>query len=73
MEEEKKTRTVEQIGQEYQVLCTRAGHTQYQIDALSNDLDMMNEELRSLNLEAADIKGKEAAAKAATPEAVKDV
>jgi hypothetical protein len=59
MSEETKTRTVADIQQEYQQSCLRAGHLQYQIDALSKDLSLLNSTMRDLNLEAADLKAKE--------------
>lgn len=46
-------RTIETIHKEYSDLCARAGHTQYQIEALKIDLNALNEKLRVLNLEAA--------------------
>lgn len=52
-ETQNKTRTVPEIQQEYTSECTRAGHLQYQIVTLSKDLDMLNDHLRDLNLEAA--------------------
>jgi septation ring formation regulator EzrA len=55
-------RTVEEISQEYSRLCAKAGHCQYQIETLKKDLEMINQTLRDLNLEAA--KAKEAAEKA---------
>lgn len=53
MSEKKAPRTVPEIQQDYQNLCLKAGHTQYQVDVLTKDLAMMNEELRKLNFEAA--------------------
>jgi hypothetical protein len=58
---ETKTRTVEDIQQEYQQGCLRAAHLQYQISALSKDLDILNSSLRDLNLEANDLKAKSSA------------
>jgi hypothetical protein len=55
-------RTVDEIQQEYASVCTRAGHCQYQIRTLQKDLDMMNETLQNLNIEA--FKAKEAASAA---------
>lgn len=60
MSESTKTRTVDDIQQEYQQGCLRAGHLQYQISALSKDLDLLNESMRELNLEANAIKSKAA-------------
>lgn len=45
-------RTVKEIQHQYAELCTRAGHIQYQIHALSRDLDLVNDTLREINLEA---------------------
>ena len=61
MTQETKPRTVASIEQEYHQSCLRAGHLQYQIDALSRDLSLLNDTMRDLNLEAADLKAKEAA------------
>lgn len=66
---EKKTRTLDQIQQEYQNLCLKSGHMQYQIEALSVDLDMVNKEMRDLNFEAAAAKKAEAEQKAQAPAA----
>lgn len=49
-------RTFETIQTEYQQLALRAGHTQYQIHALSKDLALLNEQMRDLNFEGAKIK-----------------
>jgi len=48
-----KERTVEVVHQEYSQLCARAGHLQYQVAVLSKDLEVVNEQLRELNFEAA--------------------
>lgn len=63
-EEAKKTRTVEEIQQEYTQLCCKAGHTQYQISGLEKDLEMINSSLRELNFEAAAASAAKAAAEA---------
>jgi len=47
-----KKRTVEEIQQEYARTCTKAGHTQYQIYTLQNELDLLNSTLKDLNIEA---------------------
>lgn len=60
MSEEKKQRTVIEIQQEYHGVCAKAGHLQYSIKTLNNDLEAVNQTLLDLNLEAA-------AAKAAEP------
>ncbi len=69
MSDKKKERTVSEIQSEYSGLCARAGHAQYQISVMQKDLELINEQLRELNLEAAASSAKEAAAKAeaATP------
>lgn len=64
-ENSNKSRTVEQVQQEYTQVCARAGHIQYQIAQLKNDLELANSSLQSLNREAFDLaqaKAKEAAA-----------
>jgi outer membrane murein-binding lipoprotein Lpp len=38
---------------EFTTLCTKAGHLQYQIDAFKKDVNLLNEQMRALNLEAA--------------------
>lgn len=52
-EEKKENRKVEVIQQEYQNLCMKAGHLQYSIKCHKDDLALVNEQLRELNLEAA--------------------
>lgn len=63
------TRSIVEIQTEYQNLCLKAGHLQYQVYTFGKDLDMVNQELRDLNLEAAAIKAQEAKAEAAAPAA----
>lgn len=53
MSEPKKERTVNEIQNEYTGLCARAGHLQYSIKALSDDLALVNEQLKDLNIEGA--------------------
>lgn len=60
---ETKKRTIEEIQQQYQGLCLRAGHLQYQINAHELDLEQINSTLRDLNLEAAAVKEAEEKAK----------
>lgn len=55
-------RTVEQLSGEYAQLCQKAGHLNYQIHAISKDLELVNEQLRELNLEAATLQASEKAA-----------
>lgn len=62
---EKPVRTIPEIQADYQALCTRAGHVQYQIVTLEKDLAAVNESLRDLNLEASKVQADQAAAKAA--------
>ncbi len=57
------TRTVSDITKQYNQLAWKAGNLQYQIHTLSGDLDMVNKELRDLNLEAAAVNSAEAKAK----------
>jgi len=67
MSEEKKERTVESIHQDYSRLCAQAGHTQYQIQALKKDLDLINSQLRDLNMEAVALSAKTAASVSPPP------
>lgn len=53
MSEPKKT--VEDLQREYSQLCSKAGHLQYQVHALSAELASVNEALKAINLEAAAI------------------
>jgi hypothetical protein len=53
MSESKELRSVDAIQTEYTQLCTKAGHLQYQINALSKDLELVNKTLTDLNLEGA--------------------
>lgn len=46
-------RTVASVQQEYTQLCARAGHLQYQLMVLQDDLDLLNGQLKELNVEAA--------------------
>jgi hypothetical protein len=59
MSEENKPRTIPEIQQEYQSHCLRAGDIQYRITQYQSDLDLVNNRLRDLNIEAAQIKAKE--------------
>lgn len=70
MSEENKPRTINEIQQEYQGYCLKAGDLQYRIDAFKRDLDLTNERMRALNAEAAAVKAAEsnAAAEAAATE-----
>lgn len=64
-------RDVATIQNEYQQGCFKAGHIQYQIYALQQDLDTVNKTLLDLNLEGAAskaAKAKEEASEAKQPE-----
>jgi predicted nucleic acid-binding Zn-ribbon protein len=70
--EQKPARTMADVQQEYQNLCAKAGQAQYQIAILSKDLEMLNDALRDLNVEAATIQMQQSqAAKKAAEEAAK--
>ncbi len=58
-------RTVTEIHQDYSNLCVKAGHLQYSLYALQIDLDLVNEQLKDLNLEGAAAQKAEAELKAA--------
>jgi predicted porin len=60
---ENKKRSVTEIQLDYQNLCVKAGYLQYQVYTHQKDLDMVNKELRDLNLEAAASKAAEDASK----------
>lgn len=47
------TRTFEQIQQEFTNVCARAGHLEYQIFTFKKDLEILNNQMRELNLAAA--------------------
>lgn len=57
---DKPVRSFAQIQEEYQKLCYRAGHIQYQVYTYQRDLDSLNSTLRDLNIEAAAAKNAEA-------------
>ena len=73
VEEPKARRKIAEIQQEYQQLCLRAGHTQYQLYTLKKDMELINDSLRNLNAEATAVKPLEDAenAKAAAEAAKK--
>jgi len=56
--EEVKERTIEEIQKEYSLVCAEAGQAQYQLFILQQDLEVRNERLRKLNLEAAAVSAK---------------
>jgi hypothetical protein len=55
---EEKERTIEEIQKEYSLVCAEAGQAQYQLFILQKDLEIKNDRLRSLNLEAAAVTAK---------------
>lgn len=61
-------RELSAIQEDYQRLCLKAGHLQYQIDVLSRDLELVNQTLRELNFEAAALPPAEAPASETTSE-----
>lgn len=65
MSEEKKTRTRQDIQQEYSQLCAKAGNLQYQIWAFNKDLENLYSAARDLNQEAAELDANARAEKAA--------
>lgn len=65
-------RSIPEIQQEYQNLCLKAGHLQYQVFTHERDIDMINNELRDLNLEVAAAKAEEAKEAASAPVLVAD-
>lgn len=67
MSEEKKSRSLQEIQSDYQNLCVKAGHIQYQISVMSEDLALVNKTLKDLNFEGAAAQAK-AAAEAPKPE-----
>lgn len=52
MSEEKKSRSIEEIQQEYASVCAKAGEAQYRISRAKADLLTFNQRLLDLNLEA---------------------
>lgn len=60
--EEKPSRTMDQIQQEYAANAAKLGQLSYQVYILGKDIELLNQAMRNLNLEAAELKGKEAAA-----------
>ena len=65
MSEAKPTRTIPEIQAQYQSLCTRLGHVQYQVFTHQKDIETINSTLRDLNLEAASVQAAENKAKEA--------
>lgn len=56
---ENKERTLDDVKREYSQFCFDAGQIQYQIFSLKKDLELLNNQIRDLNFEAAQIKEKE--------------
>lgn len=52
-------RSVAEIQTEYQQLCCKAGHLQYQVSELKKELALVNDTLQTLNLEAFNSKAAE--------------
>ena len=65
----KPARTIEQVQQEFNQACLRAGHLEYTIYTNKKDLELLNQTIRNLNFEAASIQAanQKAAAEAAAP------
>lgn len=59
---DKKDRTIPEIQADYQTLCAKAGHLQYQLFIHQADLDLVNTSLKALNLEASEVQAKAATA-----------
>ena len=55
-------KTLEELQNEYTQGCLKAGSIQYQIQALKWDLEELNTNLRSVNIQASQLKAKEAPA-----------
>ncbi len=64
---DKKERTLQVIHQEYSALCAKAGHLQYNISVFKDDLALINQQMKDLNLEAAALPKEVAPAPAAAP------
>ena len=68
MADEKKSRSMQELQQDYQAQSLRAGHLAYQIDALKKELAAVFDMQRDLNLEAAKVEAEAKAAPAPAPE-----
>lgn len=68
-EQQKPSRSSQDVQQEYARLCSQAGHLQYQIAVFDKDLEVLNNTLRELNFEyaAAQRRESEAAKSAEEP------
>ncbi len=63
-ENKKKERSSSEIQSEYQLLCAKAGHLQYSVGVMKQDIERINAALRDLNNEHFKAKERDAAAKA---------
>lgn len=66
-------RTLDTIRTEYSQICSQAGHIQYQIATLSKDLELLNSQLRDLNMEATKLSKEQVEAPKAVEEVKSDV
>lgn len=57
-EEPKKERSIDEVKQEFSTLCAQAGQINYQVYTFQKDLELINNQLRNLNFEAAAIQSK---------------
>lgn len=60
---EKSSRSVAEIQQEFTAICARAGHLEYQVFTYRKDLEILNNQMRELNFEAAAVQAQELKAK----------
>jgi hypothetical protein len=72
-DQNKETRTLQDIQNQYTGLCNKAGHLNYQIRTFEKDLELIYSTLRDLNFEAAALQAKDqvAAVEAAKAAATK--
>lgn len=59
MSEPKKERALKDVEAEYHNLVYKAGTLQYQVNVLSADLNLVNDQIKELNFEAAKLKSEE--------------
>lgn len=67
---EQAKRSLEDIQKDYQSLCLKAGHIQYQIYVHTSDLGLLNDQIKDLNFEAAKLHSAQAPATEPVVEAV---
>jgi hypothetical protein len=60
---EKKSRSLEEIQNEYNRLLHKSGYIQYQLHVAQQDLAVVNAELRDINFEAVRVQAEEASKK----------